>query len=153
MSGRIGSRHMSFTTRGRVVDLLKACKTLDEFEKEFAKAFGKPTGEKEIITRMKRIQYLWYKRVRFIASYEKAAAKQKAKQNVVMIPARITHKAQQSNTAPAFADDAILVKIHNLLAEIVQLHKEQIAVSEKQYKLFEGKLQRKDVQQPPDAQG
>jgi hypothetical protein len=118
------------------IELLEGCASRDELRIRYAKRFGKAVSPEGAIAQHIRVGSLWQARTGLLKRLQEAR-----KQSVmVMIPAKITHKGDQKKVS-AFADDDIMVKIHNELALLVQLQREANQTHEKQYELFERRLE------------
>ena len=76
---------------------------------------------------MKRVRSLWDLRHGHAVVLKHLQEEEKKAQHVVMVPARIVtkHVAPSSDSLPDVGE--LLVRTNNLLAELVQLQKEQIA--------------------------
>jgi len=96
-----------------------------EFVNEFSKEYISVMTPSDL---MKRVRSLWDMRHVHAVTLAAIHEKEKEAQHVVMVPARIItkHVAPSSNSLPDVGE--LLVRTNNLLAELVQLQKEQIAL-------------------------
>ena len=114
-------------------ELCLRCNTLEEFAKEYTKAYG--TSIPNPVKLLNRINGMWYSRERFANEIQAL----KSNDRIVMIPAKIRNKCPQPSRSDTLPDVAeILVKCEHLLAEMVQLQKEQIALFRKLSETKEG---------------
>ena len=100
--------------------------TIEDFSKEYMKVYGASFQSPKKL--LNRINGMWYCRERFAKEIEDL----KAADRVVMVPATIKNKVPTNSRADSLPDiGETLIKIQNLLAESVQLQKEQIALFQK----------------------
>lgn len=99
-------------------------KTKDEFAEAFA---AKYSGVMPFVTMAGRVKSLWACRHTHALELELIHKMEEEKNHTVMVPARIVSKHKPSQDAVPDVGET-LIKIHNLLAEMVQLQKEQIAL-------------------------
>ena len=107
---------------------LVALYATDKHSKNFAKVYIEKFGKRlapELI--YNRIHNLWYQRFKCTALVNALKAKEEAKNHTVMIPARIVSKHSPSRDAVPDIGET-LVRTNHLLAELVQLQKEQFAL-------------------------
>jgi len=112
-----------------------------EFTMAYMAMFPNRVSADKIYSRMAN---LWARRNEYakVVTEKKAADERTAEikrlaNHTVMIPAQIKTKAPISNCGSSLPDSGeMLVKIHNLLAESIQIQKEQLAIFTK---LAEGK--------------
>ena len=74
-----------------------------------------------------RTNTLWSRRNVYIKEFREYENKLKVANHTVMIPATIKNKCTESKGS-AFDDEAIFVKIHNDLRELIEVQKEMLAV-------------------------
>jgi hypothetical protein len=135
MVARKGISHTNLEMRISEVKLLKTCASSDEFYAKYIQAFVKDMT-KIPLTRMTS---LWSTRATLFSKLPDMEAALARENSTVMVPAQIKHKSDIEKVS-AFADDAIMVKIHNNLALLVQLQREANDVHTKQYELFNSRL-------------
>jgi len=121
------------------IELLEGCTSRDELEQRYVKRFGKMLTPETAVVQHIRMDSLWAARKTLLVRlpHMKTERNNKAKQ-VEVRKLQIHHKGDPKNIA--FSDDAIMVKIHNRIAEIIQLQKEANEIHAKQLELFESRL-------------
>lgn len=121
------------------VELLEGCASHDELGARYEKKFGKPKNPKDAVSQHIRVGSLWTARKTVLLRLPAMRAERDRKAKTLMVPVEITHKGSEKKTS-AFADDALMVKIHNELALLVQLQREANDIHAKQFELFERRL-------------
>lgn len=102
--------------------LLDNCNSLDELKRRFIAAFGSPTDE-NVLDYSTRITSIWYNRVKIKERFKKKReCNAGAIDNALLVPRTIRHKHPSDSRAEPFGTDDMPVKIHNVLAEIIQFH-------------------------------
>jgi len=98
-------------------------RTRPEFVNAFSEKFRSVLTPDQM---MKRVRSLWDLRYGHAIMLEATRKKEQEAQHVVMVPARIVtkHVTPSSDSLPDVGE--LLVRTNNLLAELVQLQKEQI---------------------------
>jgi hypothetical protein len=107
------------------IELLGGCANKSEFVARYFKKFGEPTVQADLIKVLDKVGRMWDAKAALLKALPARKAREEGERRTVMIPRELTHKKTESPVKP-FADDEIAVKIHNLLAELVQLQKEQL---------------------------
>jgi hypothetical protein len=137
---------MLYRTKVRVMhsieelELLERCKTKNEFKKAYHERFGVGATTEEMYNTVRAVNSIWDNRDRNLERLKTL----RVKTHTVYVPKEIVHKS--NGTKPlVFSEDAVLVNIHNLLAEVVQLQKESIKIANAQFALF-ANLAKKDEQ-------
>jgi len=98
--------------------------TKNEFVEAFVKKYSSSMPFHQLAARTKS---LWQCRVKHAQEINKLKAQEEVKNHTVMIPARIVSKHAPSRDAVPDIGET-LVRTNHLLAELVQLQKEQFAL-------------------------
>ena len=98
--------------------------TKNEFVEAFVKKYSSSMPFHQLAARTKS---LWQCRVKHAQGINKLKAQEEVKNHTVMIPARIVSRhATPRDSVPDVGE--LLINTNNLLAELVQLQKEQIGM-------------------------
>jgi hypothetical protein len=123
------------------IELLEGCTNRDELGARYKKRFGTARTTEAAVAQHIRIDSLWRsRRVLLERLGMMRAERDKAAAQVEVRKLQIIHKGDQKKSS-AFADDEIMVKIHNELAILVQLQREANEIHAKQLELFERRLE------------
>jgi len=140
------------------IELLEGCLNVAELRSRYVKRFGEPKEFNDTIALETRVQSLYNARKTLLAKLPGMRAAEEAKKHAFTVPATIVTKATSNGKPAPFADDALMVKIHNLIAEQVQLQKETLEAINilrdatlDQYQLFQNQFAKVAKRQEPSA--
>jgi len=140
------------------IELLEGCLNVAELRSRYVKRFGEPKEFNDTIALETRVQSLYNARKTLLAKLPGMRAAEEAKKHALTIPATIKTKATSNGHPAPFADDDLMVKIHNLIAEQVQLQKETLEAINvvrdatlDQYQLFQNQFAKVAKRQEPSA--